>query len=359
MKVGNQKKYEVFAIIIVIAIYLFLFQSVLAIEVSEGVQFQTNGTNTTFITGKNFTWDGIEVHSTYLLLGNKTISVSPSTGSANVTIYNFTSNIIDLNVSADPSANLTFTIGNLTTNTNYTVYNDSQFYTTCEANGTGYLNFTYTECGEHFFTIQVSKADGSSCSENWECSGSYCVHGICRSSSTYCGDGYCDSGETCSSCPVDCGDCGGTPGDGVPGGAFPGPPEEPGDQDGDNLSEVLCESSEKRCVENNLEQCNVNGTGWISIETCEYGCDPEGLECKPEPGKVCEPGEKKCLDSELQQCSSDGSEWVLIETCQYGCDPENLECETESYMTWIYLLILVVLWVIVLGLLYWIGVIGI
>jgi len=47
-----------------------------------------------------------------------------------------------------------------------------------------------------------------SCSSADQCSGGYCVHGYCRSSSTYCGDGYCDSGEACSSCSSDCGECG-------------------------------------------------------------------------------------------------------------------------------------------------------
>jgi len=56
------------------------------------------------------------------------------------------------------------------------------------------------------FTAVPKKADGAACTSNNECSGGYCVHGICRSSSTYCGDGYCDSPiETSSNCPQDCG----------------------------------------------------------------------------------------------------------------------------------------------------------
>lgn len=61
----------------------------------------------------------------------------------------------------------------------------------------------------HFSTYGVGgqKQDGESCSSTSECAGGYCVHGICRTSSTYCGDSYCDSGETCSSCEIDCGSC--------------------------------------------------------------------------------------------------------------------------------------------------------
>ena len=37
------------------------------------------------------------------------------------------------------------------------------------------------------------------------CSGSFCVHDLCRSAGTHCGDGFCDSGESSSSCSSDCG----------------------------------------------------------------------------------------------------------------------------------------------------------
>lgn len=49
------------------------------------------------------------------------------------------------------------------------------------------------------------KGTGDSCSANSECVLDYCVHGICRSESTYCGDGYCDSQENCLGCEKDCG----------------------------------------------------------------------------------------------------------------------------------------------------------
>jgi PGF-pre-PGF domain-containing protein len=54
-------------------------------------------------------------------------------------------------------------------------------------------------------------ADGNNCTYACGCSGGYCVHGYCRSSPTYCGDNHCDSGEDCSSCSSDCGECPTTP----------------------------------------------------------------------------------------------------------------------------------------------------
>ncbi|MFC1612738.1 hypothetical protein ACFL23_00205 [Patescibacteria group bacterium] len=51
------------------------------------------------------------------------------------------------------------------------------------------------------------KIDGAVCNANSECANNYCVHGKCRSSSTYCGDSNCDTGETCDDCSDDCGLC--------------------------------------------------------------------------------------------------------------------------------------------------------
>ncbi len=53
----------------------------------------------------------------------------------------------------------------------------------------------------------TKKQNGENCTWNSECEGNYCVHNICRSTSNYCGDAYCDTGESCSSCPRDCGTC--------------------------------------------------------------------------------------------------------------------------------------------------------
>lgn len=54
------------------------------------------------------------------------------------------------------------------------------------------------DCGECKASL------GEYCSFNSDCESGYCVHEICRSSSTYCGDGYCDSGESRSTCKSDC-----------------------------------------------------------------------------------------------------------------------------------------------------------
>jgi len=83
------------------------------------------------------------------------------------------------------------------------------------ANAMYYYNVTscdaYENCnttGPHNATVLTGLLpDGSACILVSECTGGFCVHGICRSTTTYCGDTSCDSGEDCASCSNDCGRC--------------------------------------------------------------------------------------------------------------------------------------------------------
>jgi len=101
-------------------------------------------------------------------------------------------------------------------NVDYAAYNGSssnykiEFSLTAQAVANATNNYTLYL---GYFSPTALLEDGSSCTRNEECSSGYCVHSICRSTATYCGDVYCDSGESCSSCSADCGQC--------PGGGFP------------------------------------------------------------------------------------------------------------------------------------------
>lgn len=68
-------------------------------------------------------------------------------------------------------------------------------------------NSNYTSDSQTYWLTILTLSNGNSCNSSTECSGGYCVHGVCRSSSTYCGDSVCDSAESCSSCSADCGSC--------------------------------------------------------------------------------------------------------------------------------------------------------
>ena len=122
-----------------------LVQSVSAVQVSEGVKFQTTGTNTTFIMGSNLTFDKIEVHSTYLTLGNATISVCPSVGSMEFTLFNLSIEYWKWNESCSiPDATTNHMMSGLKTNTPYLVKVNGAIYGCYASNESGYVFFTYS-----------------------------------------------------------------------------------------------------------------------------------------------------------------------------------------------------------------------
>ena len=130
---------------ILVMLGLFSVPSMSAVQVSENVKIQTPGTNTTFIMGSNFTFDKIEVHSTYLTLGNATISVCPSVGSIDFTLFNFSIEYWKWNEScSNPDATTNHAMGGLKTNTPYLVKVNGAIYGHYTSNDSGYVFFTYS-----------------------------------------------------------------------------------------------------------------------------------------------------------------------------------------------------------------------
>ncbi|MBN2042331.1 MAG: PGF-pre-PGF domain-containing protein, partial [Candidatus Aenigmarchaeota archaeon] len=79
-----------------------------------------------------------------------------------------------------------------------------------------------------------------------------------------------------------------------------------------------CEPGTVRCSGNLIEQCNEEGSMWVSVQTCERGCDQTSLTCIS-PGGGCEAGTTRCYGNVLQLCSNDGMEWMDLEVCVHGC----------------------------------------
>jgi len=71
------------------------------------------------------------------------------------------------------------------------------------------------------------------------------------------------------------------------------------------------------------------------------------------PETTCTAGEKRCSGNELQQCSADGMAWNAIDTCQFGCNSESLECQPEqapgpgstdqTELPWLWIIIILVI----------------
>jgi len=131
--------------VILVMFCLFSVLSVSAVQVSENVKFQTPGTNTTFIMGSDFTFDTIEVHSTDLRLNDAVISVCPSAGSIDFTLFSFSTEYRKWTEScSNPDAIADHTMGGLKPNTPYDVKVNGAIYGQYRSNESGYVFFTYS-----------------------------------------------------------------------------------------------------------------------------------------------------------------------------------------------------------------------
>jgi len=61
-----------------------------------------------------------------------------------------------------------------------------------------------------------------------------------------------------------------------------------------------------------------------------YAESYEGLE----EGMICEPGEKRCVNNEIQECSDDGKSWNVIEICKYGCEKNKCKSILPQPRAW-------------------------
>ena len=88
---------------------------------------------------------------------------------------------------------------------------------------------------------------------------------------------------------------------------------------------------------------------WVYAESFEEIPAPEG----------CNPSELRCVGNDLQRCNPEGTAWFVLETCEYGC--ENNACKSKpaeeevpvdyTWAVWIVSIIVIV--VVVAGLLYY------
>ena len=71
-----------------------------------------------------------------------------------------------------------------------------------------------------------------------------------------------------------------------------------------------------------------SGSASYLAETPGFSIFAISGEVLKENGTICVPSEKKCVENRLEECSVDGSEWVSKEVCGYGC--ENGKCNEKS-----------------------------
>ena len=78
----------------------------------------------------------------------------------------------------------------------------------------------------------------------------------------------------------------------------------------------VCEVTEYRCNGSSLERCNIDGTGWITVQSCptEALCDAAAKRCDP---PRCNAGQQRCSpDGKLERCGPGRDAWQVVQDCR-------------------------------------------
>lgn len=189
---------------------------------------------------------------------------------------------------------------------------------------------------------------GADCSDAardyYECSNARCATACGTPPWTSCGDGVCSAGESCSTCPQDCGGCT-TPQRCLnPGGSPPGLSCSADAQCCSNYcKDGTCESVHKRG-----DPCEAG------VDSCEGYCNGTSCACNP-PGSSCsiDGSDPRCCSFLCRngKCTPDGvqprgtpcteNRWCIQAICESGrcggvaapiprCRPYETSCSTEA-----------------------------
>ncbi len=173
--------------------------------------------------------------------------------------------------------------------------------------GTDTTQFTWAVDEAGTYRLYVVVSSSNDCTRDSNNEGWFELTGT-----SSCGDGYCTGGETCSTCPADCGTCStsssGSRSSGG-GGFWSGP---------------SC-TANWTCTE--WDECTPEG---VQTRTCTDVNECGTVVNKPEENrsctyvpkmgeKVCSPGEIMCSGDKAIFCNSEGTGWGLAESCQHGC----------------------------------------
>ena len=243
----------------------------------------------------------------------------------------------------------------LTYSTNSTLFEIDEY--------TGIISFTPSVSQVGNYSINISVSDGLLA--DYEVISFTIVRG------PYCGDGVCGNGETCLSCPQDCGSCPVAPSEGVL--------EEEAEVGAPSVERVrriisFCEEKwvcsewspctpegiqTRKCVDLNrcgtkrkkppeIRSCEYIGTCSDGIKNCHDGSCEEGVDCGgpcapcPKPAS-CFDGIKNCHDGSCEEGVDCGGPCAPCELRKYAKAPLPRLAPIAKKFPWLLLLLVIML----------------
>jgi hypothetical protein len=76
------------------------------------------------------------------------------------------------------------------------------------------------------------------------------------------------------------------------------------------------------CVQDDFCVCDEFGVSWSTGENCKtkFGVTCYKTYCRDIPPTTCTPGDRKCVNQDLMQCNVAGTDWEKVQTCPGCCN---------------------------------------
>lgn len=288
--------------------YNYTFEIILNITSNE----------TAIIDAKNLTNSELEINTNFSINNTNIYITEYEVNPSNNTVFGLTSldKYIDITVSEELQENLIWILIKL-------YYTDDEI----EASGIDESTLKMYNWNETSQEWEECPNSGVNTEENyvWANMTHFSLYGSYGELLPYCGDGSCNNGEGCSSCSADCGEC---PPPAPPGGGgggnptfFTTPATCTEDWSCTGWSDCVDRKQSRTCTDSN--DCGTTENKPSETQSCDIAVEKE------EPvTKVCDSGERKCSENDIIECNSEGSGWDIVQTCEHGCSDN--ECNEIS-----------------------------
>ena len=121
---------------------------------------------------------------------------------------------------------------------------------------------------------------------------------------------------------------------------------------------LVCEPGQEECFGNWIKRCNAEGTGWVEVQYCEYGCTyregkPTCLFVPCNNNGICEPelGENKYNCPDCKSVPEEGGGYQPPQDeCDYNCAWYDVPCIISEMLCRITKLVVgILMWIVIIA----------